>query len=338
MTGRQLRGLSDALLDAYPNRDGFEQLLEFDLERSLNRMVGNVNMTDTVFAVLLAARSQGWLAALVDAAREDRPGNPVLRQWITEVDWRSEPAPAAIPDHFERTIRPHAPELQPRAWHQRWAELEARTCRIDAETAGGYAPFGTGFLVGPGLCLTAGHVIEEAKIKGHEPDALRLRFPGGQMFRPDADPVAASSPRSPVDELADPGGRLPDPGHLDFALLRIAGRPGDSRGWISDVRERVLEPYDELAILHHLDGEDQTLAFGSTIGLNGNGTRLRHTVNTAHGSSGAPLFDISLKLVAVHQSGDPDKRVNHLPTHNLAVPALALLRALPAELGAFRTP
>ncbi|XVU20884.1 effector-associated domain EAD1-containing protein [Actinoplanes sp. CA-054009] len=336
MTGRQLRGLSEALLDAYPNRDGLAQVLEFDVERPLNRMVGNVGMSDTVFAVLIAARSEGWLDDLVGTVVQDRPGNPVLRRWVAEAGRRAEPAPTEIPDHFERTIRAHAPEIQPELWRKRLAQLEARTCRIDAETGHGYAPFGTGFLIGPSLCLTAGHVIEEAKIKGYEPAALRLRFPDGEVFRLDADAVAARSPRSPVDELADPGGRLPDAGHLDFAVLRVAGGPGDSRGWISTVRERALERYDELVILHHLDGESQTMAFGSTIGFNGNSTRLRHTVNTAHGSSGAPLFDIGQDLVALHQSGDPDKRVNHLPTHNLAVPALAIRRALPAELDAFR--
>ncbi|XVV17198.1 effector-associated domain EAD1-containing protein [Actinoplanes sp. CA-131856] len=336
MTGRQLRGLSEALLDAYPNRDGLAQVLEFDLERPLNRMVGNAGMSDTVFAVLIAARSEGWLGDLVGAVVEDRPGNPALRRWVADTGWRPEPAPAEIPDHFERTIRAHAPELQPELWRKQLAQLEARTCRIDAETGNGYAPFGTGFLVGPSLCLTADHVIEEARSKGYEPVALRLRFPDGEVFRPDADPIAARSPRSPVDELAEPGGRLPEADHLDFAVLRVAGGPGDSRGWVSTLRERALERYDELMILHHLDGESQTMAFGPAIGFNGNSTRLRHTVNTSHGSSGAPLFDVSLNLVALHQSGDPDKRVSHLPTHNLAIPALAIRRALPAELDAFR--
>jgi effector-associated domain 1 (EAD1)-containing protein/trypsin-like peptidase len=334
LTGRQLRRLSEALLHAYPNRDGLEQVLDFDLERPLNHLVGNVGMSESVFAVIIAARSQGWLDAFVDAVLEDRPGNPLLRKWVADVEW----AQPGVPAHFERTIRPSAPELQPQPWRNLMARLEERTCRIDAETAAGCVPFGTGFLIGPGLCLTAGHVIEEARDRGHEPPALRLRFGDGEQFGLDPDWAAARSPRSPVDNLAEPGDRVPDPGELDFAVLRVAGSPGKSRGWISALRERAPERYDELAILQHLGGEPLTLAFGTVIGFNGNHTRLRHTVNTAHGSSGAPLFDIRMNLVAVHQSGDPDRRQHHLPTHNLAVPALAIRRALPDDLDAFRAP
>jgi hypothetical protein len=145
-----MRQLSEALLHAYPHREGLEQVLEFDLERSLNQLVGNASTTDTVFAVLIAARSQGWLDDFVDAVLADRPGNPLLKRWAAEIEWQPKPAQEPVPDNFERTIRAHAPEIQPGPWRKKLAQLENRTCRIDAETSGGYVPFGTGFLIGQG--------------------------------------------------------------------------------------------------------------------------------------------------------------------------------------------
>nr|WP_276320421.1 effector-associated domain EAD1-containing protein [Micromonospora zingiberis] len=343
MTGPHLRRLSEALLHAYPSRDGLEQVLYFDLDKPLGHIVGNVGMSEAVFAVITQARAEGWLDTLIDAILVDRRGNPLLRQWAADIGWQTEPDQLEALSNLERTIRAHAPELDPMRWRQRLAQQESRTCRIDAETATGYVPFGTGFLIGPDLCLTAGHVIEEALGASHKPEDLRLWFPDEQACGLHTDWQAARSPRSPVDELANPNGMLPEQDQLDFAVLRIAGSPGTDRlssgqprGWITTMRERALEQFDELVLLQHLDGESQTMAFGAVIDFNGNHTRLRHTVNTAHGSSGAPCFDISLDLVAVHQGGDPDKRRSHLPTHNVAIPALAIRRALPAALNAFR--
>ncbi|SDT13523.1 Trypsin-like peptidase domain-containing protein [Actinoplanes derwentensis] len=313
------------------------------LDRQLGHIVGNVGMSEATFTVITVARAEGWLDEFIKAVLVDRSGNPLLRQWASDVGWNTEPVEQPeVLSTLERTVRAHAPELDPARWRQRLARQESRTCRIDMGTSAGYVPFGTGFLIGPDLCLTAGHVVEEALKVGRKPDALRLRFVNNRAFGLHTDWRVAQSSRSPVDELADPGGRLPAPNELDFAVLRVAGSPGtellasgERRGWVTKIRERAVEQYDELVVLQHLDGEPQSLAFGAAIDFNGNHTRLRHTVNTAHGSSGAPCFDIKLDLVAVHQGGDPDRRRGHLPTHNLAVPALMIRGVLSPEINAF---
>jgi hypothetical protein len=348
LSGRQLRRLAEALLHAYPSRGGLEQVLRFDLDRRLADLVGNVGMSEVVFAVITTGEAEGWLPDLVDAVLADRAGNPLLRAWAADTGWRPGavvPEPPAGADNLERTVRARAPELDPADWRARLAAAEAMVCRIGAETPLGWRTLGTGFLVGPDLCLTACHVVDDVRAGGIAPSAVRLQFgygrddgsgrPAGATHELDADWLVACSPPSDVDRLEEPGDRLPRPDELDFAVLRVAGSPGLAQGWVRSVRRDVLAGYDELIMLQHLDGEPLSLAFGPTIDFNANGTRLRHMVNTAHGSSGAPVFDIAVALVGVHQGSDPDARRQHLPTHNRAVPIAAIRRALPPAVAAF---
>ncbi|WP_238009465.1 effector-associated domain EAD1-containing protein [Dactylosporangium sp. AC04546] len=357
--GRQLRQLAEALLSAYPSRSDLEQVLFFDLELQLSSLVGNVGMREVIFAVITAGEAQGWLPQFIDGVLADRGRNPLIRQWAVDTGWApaagaaaqtpAEPRTFTVEEldqpagasSLERTIRRHAPELDPAAWRSRLAAAEALVCRIDVETSTGARPLGTGFLIGPDLCLTAYHVVEDVHSGRTLPGSLRLRFgyrpaSTGVVFELEPDWLVAWSPPSAVDDDASPGDQLPGEHELDFAVLRVAGAPGKQpaasgapRGWVEAVRLDAIAPYDELVLLHHPNAAALTLAFGALLDVNGNGTRLRHTVNTAPGSSGSPCFDISMALVAMHHGSDPDTSKLHLPTHNRAVPIAAIRRALP---------
>ena len=78
------------------------------------------------------------------------------------------------------------------------------------------------------------------------------------------------------------------------AAIGRAGRmPGaPDRGWIR-LGPACLDGFDAgnpLLILQHPSGEPLKVAFGQSDGLNANGTRLRHKVNTKLGSSGSPCL------------------------------------------------
>jgi len=62
-----------------------------------------------------------------------------------------------------------------------------------------------------------------------------------------------------------------------------------------------------MLILQHPKGEPAMVAWDMECmpKLNHNETRVSHTVNTDYGSSGAPIFDRSWNLVAIHNAGDP---------------------------------
>lgn len=73
--------LCRALLDAYPTRDEFAEVL-FDIEKNLDAIVASqLNLELTVKRVVRTARRQGWLADFERAAIEGNPGNPALLAW-----------------------------------------------------------------------------------------------------------------------------------------------------------------------------------------------------------------------------------------------------------------
>jgi hypothetical protein len=348
LTGRRLRDLSDALLAAYPTRGDLDQLLMFELDRRLSDYIGDTaGLRQVVFELIRAAQAEGWLARLVDAVQRDRGGNPLVRAWVAANGSLSVAASgqdyATDDDGLERTIRGHVPDLDPAQLRRRIEQAEGRVCRVEIDTPAGPHPLGTGVLVGPGLCLTAHHVIS-----GVAGEAIRLRFDhrsataAGPVFALEQDWLAAGAPSSAADRSTD-AAVVPALTELDFAVLRVAGEPGRQpapggapRGWVGAVRVDAPGPYEDLFLLHHPQGAPLRLSIGPLLDVNANGTRLRHAVNTAPGSSGAPCFDVSLTLVAMHQGGDPDTRPQHRPTHNRAVPITAIRQALPPAVAAFR--
>jgi hypothetical protein len=83
--------------------------------------------------------------------------------------------------------------------------------------------------------------------------------------------------------------------------------------------------------LQHPDGAPLKIAFGQSVGLNANETRLRYTVNTVGGSSGSPCLNAQLELVGLHHAGDPNFDPGHQPDYNAAIPIRAITDYLSAH-------
>jgi hypothetical protein len=84
LSASQLRQFRDAILSAYPDRSGVEELLLFRLARNLTQLVDKVGMNEVVFEVLKAAMAQGWLDELVHAVIEDRPANAAVKRFALD--------------------------------------------------------------------------------------------------------------------------------------------------------------------------------------------------------------------------------------------------------------
>ena len=87
--------LCRALLDAFPERADFEELLR-DIDRHLDHIVASsMNLTLAVRRVVRTAKAEGWLAELEVAAQECNPGNPLLIAWHR--NHSAYPQPAQFP-------------------------------------------------------------------------------------------------------------------------------------------------------------------------------------------------------------------------------------------------
>ena len=340
IAGPMAERLSAALLDAFtPER--FDQLLYYKLARVRTRISMAGNFESIVFDVIVAAGSEGWLDTLVLAARQSRPDDAAIAAVTRELGLGPTIAPA-----LESIINERAPMIDPVQWRRRLAQIEGCICRIENAAHPNNPSLGTGFLIGPDLCLTNFHIIEGLFDNSLRAENLVLRFDyvrdltgkevyPGSIYRLARDWMVASFPYSDQEKYRITTERIPAPSELDVVVLRIADSPGErpvgkaepkghARGWLTNLSAFPPTPGDDLLILQHPQGSPLQLAFGKILELNVNRTRIHHDVNTAYGSSGSPCFSLVLDLVAVHQAGDPTYSQWQLPRRNRSIPILAV--------------
>ncbi len=341
LNGAQARRLSEALRDAF-TASALDEFLLYMLDRRREDLTLAENYQARAFQLIRQLDSEGLIPELVAAARQARPRNAEFQALAAELDL------SAAPSNLERIISDAVPFVDISGWRSRLGELEGQVCRVEVT---GNLSVGTGFLVGPDLCLTNYHVVKPLIDGQANPGDVRLRFDyrrtadgatvdRGTLSELADDWLAAAAPPSTADAAPGEAGRLPEPGELDFALLRLADAPGlapagragqlseaPDRGWIDHVGADGFEADSPLFLLTHPDGIPLKLAFGPSVGLNANGTRLRHRVNTMPGSSGSPCFNARLELIGVHHAGDPAVK----PAFNVAIPVRAIAEFLAAD-------
>ncbi|MCB0214390.1 MAG: trypsin-like peptidase domain-containing protein [Anaerolineae bacterium] len=352
----QFQEFIEVLLDAYPIRDQLAQMFTVRLEKNINAISDRGNIETDIYFAILAAESQGWTYQFVNAVRESRPDNPLVIEFSQQFNLVSTQKKKT---ELERIIKGGQGFLDVAAWRADLGKAETRLCRIELPLNSGKMAYGTGFLVGPSTIMTNYHVIEPI-LKGQVGyDAVILRFDykrledgttlnQGTLYKLVEDEEAwcmLYSPYSQADRKEAAENVLPGENELDFALLRVKGKPANDRvGKVieMDAPKRgyfeIPEPSIEiqsgepLLILQHPEGDYLKLAIDTEGGLNmnANGTRLRYTTNTLKGSSGSPCFNINWKLVALHHAGDPNYSYLHKPQYNQGIP-IGLIRAYIAQ-------
>ncbi|MFD7558029.1 MULTISPECIES: TCP-1/cpn60 chaperonin family protein [unclassified Streptomyces] len=241
------------------------------------------------------------------------------------------PGPAAPDEGLETVTAPT--EGKPTLAESRavLAAAERRVARLERSGV----PVATGFLVRPGLLLTAGHAVRlDLGVTGTAPVAGMVAVfdhRGGPHV-----PPAEGGVRVPLAELLEssppatddpPAPGLPRaPDGLDFALVRLAHHPPDvwtEQGGPVPRDHYELRPQEyaftakHLHVFHH--SLTWALGHGQTTAVQVAGQRVRYRgVNTDVGASGGPVVTRDGLLVALHHG--------HRKGMNEAVPT-SLIRA-----------
>lgn len=336
LDGRQKKALHAALRNAFPRPAALERLVEFHLDEHLAVIVGEGALDDVIFRLIAWAEAQGRLATLVNGARTEAPGNPLLTAFeravveardarplddsLRQFAERVQLAPA-VPDDADlekRVFRAGFSDIA--QWRARLGQAELAVCRIESPA---WRALGTGFLVGPDLVMTNRHVVDALASQAAPPIVARFDFKlspdgshlrEGEVFGLAGNWLVSSSP------VAD----------LDFAVLRLAtpaglrptgGTPNaPPRGWITP-QWRELEPDETLFVIQHPQGDTLKLASGRYDSRET--SRLRYRVDTEPGSSGSPCFTAQMDLVALHRGSAEG-------VANQGVPFDAIVKALPS--------
>ena len=304
-------------------------------------------------AAMLAANKEGWLVDFVfdrfsDLAERAAPEQTHQLQSIAKRKQR-----------FEDARQIEAGTL---------AALR-RCCRLVRHRPGAEAvepeALGTGFLVGPHLVLTCFHVIAplldaEAKPRRNA-GKLMAQFDyhmGSADFRAVAVAPAdwlVAHHRNLAQGEAETQASLA--GSLDYAVVRLDGRPGDARGYydLSQVRTppAVGHPVD---VWQFPDGQPMKVvtnnraappgrvAFAAEADDGATHPRIYYFANTLGGSSGGLVLGPDKRPVGLHDAGFDEKkavgdeRVNRaIPLHLVSAEALTpvsqALGNIPAKLG-----
>lgn len=287
--------------------------------------------------VMEKARMEDWLLDLVVAAHERRPKNAALAAIAQDLGLTIA-GPRLINTtgkSLEDIVRDNAKFINPAVFTERLPQLEGQVCWIDIPGGGG-----TGFLVGADLVLTNKHVVLRILKGDARAQDVTCRFDYRQALDgsvPTRKPVTVhlatvwlvdSQPPSLFD--SDPDLGEADEGESDYALIRLEEAIGDlpvggdtvdsqaqPRGFVDTVGDvPALTTGNQVFLLQHPRGEPLQLTVGTIVAFNQAGTRVRYDANSKGGSSGSPVFDADLRLVALHHARDPAEP----PQWNQAIP------------------
>ena len=149
---------------------------------------------------------------------------------------------------------------------------------------------GTGVLVARQLLLTCNHVFERIFDNGLGSAWVRFGYKTGkygiemgEVFELDIKNITRHATQ-------------PDT-TLDYALVRIIGKPEYRAALLSN---NLLNATQDIRLIHHPRGEPSQISdIGQIVQVDKE--YIKHNVKTDYGSSGAPIFDLSWRVVAIHR-------------------------------------
>lgn len=221
----------------------------------------------------------------------------------------------AIPadEHVERTmllerIIDETNDLQSVNFLSRGVRAVRTVGRISGHADGRVIPFGTGFLVAPGLVLTNNHVLPTAA------DA------SGAVLELNCENDADNVPGTIVTYRLAPAELFLTDVALDYSLVAVSPgpdgrRPGLEFGWNRLVHQQGKVVVGEnLNVVGHPQGRFKEVALRNNTLVNELEHFLHYETDTEPGNSGSPVFNDQWEVVALHHSGIPrtDARGNWL--------------------------
>lgn len=325
----EIRTLHEALLFAFYTPQHFNAFLQMYLGRSYDQLVPfGASYQNGLLAVLLEARSQGWLPELVKKARRDKPSSPKLLLLDRNLGLISPDGEETVGRSLEDIVHTDGQFAELIPWIEKLGKLGSQTCRIEYPVN---LARGSGWLVGPDLVLTNWHVINKL-LPGGELTASEAvcRFdymvtaagiqPGTEVrlateWCVDFSPASASETGQGTEE--------PNPDLLDYALIRLATQVGAERGWVKlHGNEQLPNENSIVSVLQYPDGHPLKLSLGDVTGRSADRLRFFHTANTRGGSSGSLVLDAACDPVGLHHAGDLLYHTGKIgaPERNQAVP------------------
>ncbi len=118
----------------------------------------------------------------------------------------------------------------------------------------------------------------------------------------------------------------------DYALMRIWGEPEFCTASLSNA---WLKSKQSVRIIHHPRGEPAQISDVGQI-VNVDKEYIQHNIKTDFGSSGAPIFDLNWRVVAIHR-GRLSLSRSYAPGVTEGVPIYSIWKDIKSHLSTFLT-
>ena len=98
ISGPQSKKLTNALMDAFPDKASLEQMLSYELDKNLDSIAGGSNLQVIVFNLIKVSKAENWIEDLITAACNSNSGNSNLRAIAEELLQNSQPKVISTPN------------------------------------------------------------------------------------------------------------------------------------------------------------------------------------------------------------------------------------------------
>ncbi len=180
---------------------------------------------------------------------------------------------------------------------------------------------GTGFLISPCMLLTNAHVLP------------RKQLLATTTFRFNYEDDEHGNPCAIADFTATADGLFEVNPALDYALVELAGRPGDRWGQLS-LSTASPPPGDRVNIIQHPGGQPKQIAMQSNFVEYADDRVVQYVTATLPGSSGSPVLTDTWDVCAIHHAGGTIAQpgTGHRYFRNEGICIGQILRDLPAAI------
>lgn len=233
----------------------------------------------------------------IPSARQITQRRESLRQQVED--------PVAAQMRLERVLNGN--DLTDISYLARGLDCSRAVCRIAIRNSKGLRGYGTGFMVAPQVLLTNHHVIPSEEFAAHSIAQFRYERDSHGHDTKEVEFRLKASPHIILFK------------ELDMALVTVESRSIDGSESLSSFGWLKLNPQsgkafvgEYLTIIQHPNGERKQVCIreNKLLKYSGNGPYLWYQTDTVGGSSGAPVFNNTWDVVALHHSGVPrTKRV-----------------------------
>lgn len=172
----------------------------------------------------------------------------------------------------------------------------------------------TGFMIAPDVLMTNNHVFTSADDANDAIVRFNYQIDLSGSFLQSDDYIADTS-------------FFHTNANLDYSLVKVKGSPGLKWGYIKLPMEDAVKVPDDVFIIQHPGGEHKQIALSDNEIAYVDDTLVQYLTDTLPGSSGSPVFNDSMRLIAIHHSGgwipEPSNSSTHFRNEGIRISAIA---------------